>query len=63
MIRLRDAPAGRLTGARRHRAGTGRVVLPLALSRHEVTLVELAPVVGGAPPRSDERRRPGREAA
>lgn len=56
MIRLRDAPAGRP-------AGVGPVVLPVGLSPHDVTLVELVPAADWAPPRSGERRRPGREAA
>ncbi|MEU4484749.1 xylan 1,4-beta-xylosidase [Streptomyces purpurascens] len=40
----------------------GRVDLPLTLSRHEVTLVELTPVDDETPPWWDERRLLGREA-
>ncbi|MGW0863378.1 GH39 family glycosyl hydrolase [Streptomyces sp. NPDC002611] len=50
--------------ARTHRrltAEDGRVDLPLTLSRHEVTLVELTPVVDETPPWWDERRLLGRE--
>ncbi|MFC9125828.1 xylan 1,4-beta-xylosidase [Streptomyces sp. NPDC057099] len=51
--------------ARTHRRLTvedGRVDLPLTLSRHEITLVELTPVVDETPPWWDERRLLGREA-
>ncbi|CAM5701386.1 hypothetical protein ACIGPN_12510 [Streptomyces afghaniensis] len=48
---------------RRRTADAGRVHLPLPLGRHEVVLVELTPVADEPPPRRDERRLPGREAA
>jgi hypothetical protein len=63
VIRVPDVPIGRLTGAWRHRVGTGRVDLPLIPSRHEITLVELAPIADEIPPWRDERRLPGRKAA
>ncbi|WP_306962505.1 hypothetical protein [Streptomyces afghaniensis] len=44
-------------------ADVGRVVLPLTLSRHEVTLVGPSRVVDETPPWSDERCPPGPEAA
>jgi hypothetical protein len=85
VIRVPDAPPGRQTAARRHRAtngrhnalhrtcrdpaeparsdrrltaGIGRVGLPPAPSRHELT-----PVADEGPPWWDARRLPGREAA
>ncbi|WP_086560731.1 hypothetical protein [Streptomyces africanus] len=55
--------AERACSDQRLTADVGRVVLPLTLSRHEVTLVEPFPVVDETRPRWDERRLPGREAA
>ncbi|MGK5691319.1 hypothetical protein ACSNOJ_00100 [Streptomyces sp. URMC 128] len=48
---------------RRPTADAGRVDPPLIPSRHEVTLVELTPVVDEIPPWWDERRLSGRKAA
>jgi xylan 1,4-beta-xylosidase len=40
----------------------GRAELDLVLARHEITLVELTPVVDETPPWWDERRLLGRTA-
>ncbi|GAA3496528.1 hypothetical protein GCM10019016_036290 [Streptomyces prasinosporus] len=59
-IRVPGVPDGRLPGARRSCAGTGRP--DPAPARHEAALVEPAPAGDGTPPRWDGRRPLGREA-
>ncbi|MBX6723361.1 MAG: xylan 1,4-beta-xylosidase, partial [Dactylosporangium sp.] len=52
----RRAPAPPARSHHRAPVRDGRVELDLTLARHEVTLVELAPVVDHTPPWWDERR-------